>query len=653
MPRAVRVLTGLVFVLIVEEGVRYGTPWLDQLEPARNLIYNAALLGSALLCLSRAVLVPGERLAWTMIGGAVTVWTAANIYWAVVFADVADAPYPSLADAGWLLFLPLTYGGIVLLIRERLPHLDRRLWLDGLIGALATGALSAAVVFDAVRETVGGDAAAVATNLAYPLGDMVLLGAIVGAMAAGRSRLSRTWLCFGAGIAIFTVTDSTYLVQVAGGTYLEGTMLDLGWLMGPFLAGLAAWQPPTRERATGDELPSIALPVALAVGSLGLLVYDHFARTNLLALALATAAICAIMVRLALTHRHSRTNIVDTRHLARTDALTGMWNRLAFQRDLELALEGLDSHVLLLFDLDGFKNYNDSYGHPAGDALLARLGARLAATVAEHGAAYRIGGDEFCVLAPWPAAEPPTALLERARAALCEDGEGFTVGASCGHAALPADASNAADALRVADRRLYAEKNSGRVSARAQSARVLRRALNECDATLGEHVDDVAGLAACVAQRLGLDHDEVERVATAAELHDIGKIAIPRSILHKPGPLDDDEWAFMRRHTLIGERIAQGAPALAGVASMIRSSHERWDGTGYPDQLRADQIPLGAQIVFVCDSYAAMITERSYKPAMSRADALAELHANSGTQFAPAVVDAFHAEHATHTGTPA
>ena len=269
MPRAVRVLAGLVFVLIVEEGVRYGTPWLDQLEPARNLIYNGALAGSALLCLSRAVLVPGERLAWTMIGGAVAAWTAANIYWAIMFADVADAPYPSLADAGWLLFLLLTYGGIVLLIRERLPHLDRRLWLDGLIAALATGALSAAVVFDAVRETVGGDAAAVATNLAYPLGDMVLLGAIMGAMAAGRSRLSRTWLCFGAGIAIFTVTDSTYLVQVAGGTYREGTMLDLGWLMGPFLAGLAAWHPPTRERATGDELPSIALPVGSRSGASG------------------------------------------------------------------------------------------------------------------------------------------------------------------------------------------------------------------------------------------------------------------------------------------------------------------------------------------------------------------------------------------------
>jgi hypothetical protein len=286
MPRAVRVLAGLVFVLTIAEGVRYGTPWLDQLEPARNVIYNGALAGSALLCLARAALVPGERLAWMLIGLAVAVWTTANVYWVIAWGNVTDAPYPSLADAGWLVFLPLMYVAIVLLIRERLPHLDRRLWLDGLIGALATAAVSAAVVFDAVRETVGGDAAAVATNLAYPLGDMVLLATIVGAMAAGRGRLSRTWMCFGVGIAIFTVTDSIYLVQIAAGTYREATLLDLGWLLGPLLAGLAAWQPPTRERPTGDELPSIALPVGLAIASLGLLIYDHLAPTNLLALGL-------------------------------------------------------------------------------------------------------------------------------------------------------------------------------------------------------------------------------------------------------------------------------------------------------------------------------------------------------------------------------
>jgi diguanylate cyclase (GGDEF)-like protein len=393
-------------------------------------------------------------------------------------------------------------------------------------------------------------------------------------------------------------------------------------------------------------------PVALSLASLGMLVYDHFERTNLLALGLATASIAAMVLRLFLTHRESLDNLATSRRQARTDALTGLRNRFALTGEIERALADGTPHVLLLFDLDGFKNYNDSYGHPAGDALLARLGSRLAAATAADGSAYRIGGDEFCVLGEWPAGEPTDPLVERARAALSEEGDGFKVGASCGHARLPDEAPDAAEAMRVADRRLYAEKNSGRVSARIQSAQVLRRALEAWDAELGEHTGDVAALAAQVARRLGLDDDEVERIATAAELHDVGKIAIPRSILAKPAALDAEEWAFMRRHTLIGERIAQAAPALVGVAGLIRSSHERWDGAGYPDGLAGDEIPLGAQILFVCDSFSAMTTDRCYKAGMSQEEALEELRRHAGTQFAPAVVEAFEAARA-ETATPA
>jgi HD-GYP domain-containing protein (c-di-GMP phosphodiesterase class II) len=178
------------------------------------------------------------------------------------------------------------------------------------------------------------------------------------------------------------------------------------------------------------------------------------------------------------------------------------------------------------------------------------------------------------------------------------------------------------------------------MSARLQSAGVLRSALSEWDAELAGHTNEVAEFAVRVARHLGLDEDEIERVAIAADLHDIGKIAIPRAILNKPGPLDAEEWDYMRRHTLIGERIVQSAPALVGVSGLIRSSHERWDGTGYPDQLAGDDIPLGSQIVLVCDAYAAMTTTRSYQSAMSHDAALAELRDNAGTQFAPAVVEA-------------
>jgi diguanylate cyclase (GGDEF)-like protein len=586
------------------------------------------------------------------MGLATILWAVGNLYWTFALADVEAPPYPSIADALWLAFLPAAYVAVVLLARERIPHLDSRLWLDGVIAALTVGALSAGIVFEAVQGSTGGDTAAVATNLAYPLGDMILIGTVIGAMTAARGRLDRTWLCFAGGIAVFTVTDSFYLFRVAEGTYVLGTLLDLGWPLGALLIGLSAWQPAVRERRRTDQRPSIVMPVALALVSLGILVYDHFDRINLLAVALATASIAAMVVRLVLTHRESIDNLATSRRQARTDSLTGLGNRFALLGALDAALADPEPHALLLFDLDGFKNYNDSYGHPAGDALLARLGSRLADATPAHGSAYRIGGDEFCVVAPSPADDPVEALVARVRPALCEEGDGFKIGASCGHALLPDDAPDAAEALRVADRLLYAEKNSGRVSARVQSAQVLRRALEAWDAELGEHTEDVAALAAGVARRLGLDDDEVERVGTAAELHDVGKIAIPRSILRKPGALDDDEWSFMRRHTLIGERIAQGAPALVGVAGLIRSSHERWDGGGYPDGLAGDAIPLGAQILFVCDSFSAMTADRCYQAGMPAAEAEEELRRHAGSQFSPVVVEAFLSERAAIAATP-
>ena len=643
MPVGIRVLFGILAAFMLLVVIRDGTGWMEVIKPVYDGIYDGVLVGAAVLCVARGALGRSERVAWTVIGVALAMWASGNLYWEFALSHLAEAPYPSVADAFWLGFIPVCYLGVLLLARSRMPHLDSRLWLDGIIAALTTGAISAAVVFGAVQaSTGGGDSAAVATNLAYPLGDMILLATVIGVMAAGRGRLDRSWLYFGAGIAVFAVTDSVYLVQIAKGAYAVGTPLDIGWPMATLLVGLAAWQPAVRKRATGDELPSILAPIGLALSSLGLLIYDHFEPIHLLAVGLSGAALVAALIRLSLTHRQSRSNLVSTRVQARTDALTGLGNRRALQRALDDALDEPAPHVLLMLDLDGFKNYNDSYGHPAGDALLARLGSSLAAAAtAADGAAYRVGGDEFCVLAAWPADRPPGPLLERARAALSEQGEGFSIGASAGHAALPADAEDAEEALRVADRRLYAEKYSGRVSARLQSAGVLRIAMSEWDPELTGHTDEVAVLAAEVARRLGLDEDEVERMAIAAELHDIGKIAIPRSILRKNGPLDADEWDFIRRHTLIGERIAQGAPALVGIAALIRSSHERWDGAGYPDGLAGDDIPLGARIVFVCDAYAAMTSDRCYKPAMSQAEALAELRRHAGTQFAPEVVEAF------------
>jgi HD-GYP domain-containing protein (c-di-GMP phosphodiesterase class II) len=141
--------------------------------------------------------------------------------------------------------------------------------------------------------------------------------------------------------------------------------------------------------------------------------------------------------------------------------------------------------------------------------------------------------------------------------------------------------------------------------------------------------------------KLGLDEQEAAAVRHAASLHDIGKVAIPDSILSKPGALDEDEWVFMRSHTLIGERILGGAPSLTPLSRLVRSSHERMDGSGYPDGLAGEDIPLGARIIAVCDAYDAMLADRPYSPARTPVEALAELRRCAGSQFDLAVVDAF------------
>jgi two-component system cell cycle response regulator len=170
---------------------------------------------------------------------------------------------------------------------------------------------------------------------------------------------------------------------------------------------------------------------------------------------------------------------------------------------------------------------------------------------------------------------------------------------------------------------------------------VLLRALAERNPDLGEHISGVAAMAEAVARRLGLDDEQVDQVRNAAELHDVGKVAIPDAILDKPAALNGDEWAFIERHTLIGERIVAAAPALRSVAALVRSSHERWDGRGYPDRLARDEIPLGARIVAVCDAFDAMVSDRPYRAGMAPALALDELARCAGSQFDPAVVAAF------------
>ena len=355
-------------------------------------------------------------------------------------------------------------------------------------------------------------------------------------------------------------------------------------------------------------------------------------------------AITGLLALLGLTATGLVVTQSELRSAALSDPLTGLGNRrqltLHLQRKIEAASDA-DPVWLLLFDLDGFKVYNDMFGHPAGDALLARLGKSLQTSVARHGTAYRMGGDEFCVIARPQQRESESWLKKAAAEALTERGEGFEITAAGGSVLLPAEARSPSEALRLADQRMYASKASGRTSASRQSMDVLIRVLSERSAELGDHIHSVSALAGLVARELGFPEEAIGDIERAGALHDIGKIAIPDAILEKKGVLDEDEWAFIRRHTLIGERILGAAPALAHVAKIVRSSHEWFDGSGYPDRLAGEKIPLSSRLIGVCDAFAAMTSDRPYRPATSVELACAELRRCAGTQFDPRVVDAF------------
>lgn len=502
--------------------------------------HDVVLAVAAGICLARGVLVARERAAWLLIGAGVAGWTAGEVYYTAVLWDESAPPIPSFADAGFLLFPPLTFAGMLVLLRRRV-RLTPTLLVDGITAALAVSALSAAIVFQTVLEHAEGDTASVATALAYPIADLVLLAVGVGALAATGWRLDRTWALLVAGILAFWLADSVFLVSAAEGTFESGGWLDMAWWLGLFLIAIAAWQRgPTNQRRPADDSPRLLIaPLVSGAVGLELLVYASTGDLNPLAVALSAAALVFVLIRFTLTFRQNVAMLRATRDEALTDALTGLGNRRALTRALDEVLPDARPeapHVLALFDLDGFKHYNDTFGHPAGDELLARLGARLESFVGPRGRSFRMGGDEFCVLLR-PRGEDPTTLVEGAAHSLCAEGEGFWVGCSYGSITLPTEATDSDTALRIADQRMYASKNAGRMSAARQARDVLLAVLEPRDSAAADRAEEAA-------HRLGLAREEREAVRYATELH------------------------------ALGEQVIAAAPSLRAVARLVRESQE-------------------------------------------------------------------------------
>ena len=364
---------------------------------------------------------------------------------------------------------------------------------------------------------------------------------------------------------------------------------------------------------------------------------------------------------------------------ALTDGLTNLPNHSAIIRQIETELQdcqGTQRNCAIIFvDVDHFKSINDTWGHAAGDATLYTVGQRLREGIRKEDYVGRYGGEEFAILLSNIEQLEAFELAERLRCSIAETPclwqheetqsvVQIPLTGSFGLAIYPLDGITARELLDTADAAMYTAKHSGRNRVclpdevdvallkedKNQQSLYTEQSILQTISTMAtfhdqgtqEHANRMIRLAEGTMRALGRSEDEVMLLRLAAQLHDVGKIGIPESILHKPGPLNEDEWGVMRRHPQIGQQILTQAKGQFGLVShIVVAHHERWDGTGYPYGLAQQEIPLGARILSVIDAYDAMTSSRPNREALSIEVAREELQRGSGSQFDPQVVDTF------------
>jgi two-component system cell cycle response regulator len=456
------VLFGGALLVTLYDWLGLGGSGLD--SAVNGPLYDAVVVSAGLACLIKARAGGRERGAWLAIAAAVLCWGASEIYWTAFLVDDPSPPYPSPADLGYLAFYPLAATGVYLLVRARAQELDWRLWMDGLIAALGTAALGAAVVFQFVADRTAGTPIQVATTLAYPIGDILMLALVVGVVALTRWRPGRTWALLLAGLAALVVADVAYTLQSTDGSLPGGDWIEPIYLLAAACIGAVAWQPRAdtiKPMARFDGWRELMVPGFFAAVMIGLFAMQYFSRASALTTVLWAATMLAVIARLGISVRENKRLLEQVR----TDHLTGLGNQGRLQVDLATRCERAaeEPATLLLLDLNGFKRFNDTFGHPAGDAMLARLGSQLREATDADGVAYRIGGDEFAVLTTG-GEDRRGELAKRAAEALTASGTGFELSAAWGAVAIPAEADTPATAMQLADVRMYAQKESRRIA---------------------------------------------------------------------------------------------------------------------------------------------------------------------------------------------
>lgn len=391
---------------------------------------------------------------------------------------------------------------------------------------------------------------------------------------------------------------------------------------------------------------SVVGPGVFAVLATALLVYDHFhERVGELVFWLTLGLVIAVFLRMLETIRRQSDVLRSERMRKLSDQVTGLGTRRRLKADIRAALATLeDRRVLVLFELDGLQAYNDRFGYEAGDELLRRFAQSLVDAVAPlGGSAYRSDGSRLATLVP--AGEQQLGEIVLAVASSLREQDGGAVISHCyGDVAIPKEAADADLALKIAGQRLAAHKQRQHSSARRQAHAVLKAVLVARNPEMADHLRVVAYRAIALARRLGVGSEEIDDIALAAELQKIGMLAVPERVQESALPLDEESVAMVRNHTAEGERIIAAAPGLAPVARLVRASSEHFDGSGEPDGLAGESIPLGARIIAVSVAFSAMTSPRPYRIRRSAEEALAEMRACAGTQFDPRVVDALAAD---------
>jgi diguanylate cyclase (GGDEF)-like protein len=431
-------------------------------------VANVGYAGCATLCTWRAIARRRGRWGWGARAVGLWFFTAGSVLWTGWVQYFTPLPYPSISDACFLSFFVFAFPGIGLLVRETVPHTSKTIWIDGLIAALGVAALeSTLVIAPIINASTGVSNATLATNIAYPIGDMVLVTMVVAVFAVRGWRPGRLWWTLGAGLVLFAAADSVFVLQVTTNTYVTGTPLDSLYLIGTFLMAFAAWQGMgvSAAKSISTIRPTNVVPVLFLLSSLGIVVYAA-GRSISLGVILAVATLLIAIARSAYAFRQLRA-LADSRREARTDELTGLPNRRLFFESLAACLESgaAETTAVLMIDLDRFKEINDSLGHHVGDDVLRQLGPRLTDAVGSSGTLARLGGDEFGLVLSAPVdAAAAVEVAKRVREVLRQpfqlEGMSLRVDASIGIALAPEHGTAPETLLQKADVAMFAAKRS-------------------------------------------------------------------------------------------------------------------------------------------------------------------------------------------------